>query len=325
MRAAIEVVRPAADAKQVTIDPRIDDGIGPMRADPGRLQQIAWNLLANAVKFTPKGGRVEVLLSLGADSLRLRVIDSGEGIDPDFLPHVFERFRQADGSGTRSQGGLGLGLAIAKHLVELHDGTVTAHSAGIGRGATFTVTLPIPPAAEGDSRGSWVPNRPTPLYPMLDGVRVLVVDDEPEVLEMIVLILRGRRAIVGVATSAAEALRAAELEPPDVLVADIRLSCQDGCSLPQKLRALASSDRSALGGEPPSLRRQVPALALTGSLQPGAQVSVSKRVTALPPEQDARAAERAGFQRHLAKPFMPPRLVDEVWQLYEATAGRFTS
>jgi len=300
VRAAIEVVRPSADAKQVSIETSIDEDIGVMRADPGRLQQIAWNLLANAVKFTPKGGRVEVRLSLGDDSLRLRVIDSGEGIAPEFLPHVFERFRQADGSGTRSHGGLGLGLAIARHLVELHDGTITAESRGLGRGATFTVTLPIPPSTEGEPRSSWVADRLTPLAARLDGVRIVVVDDEPDALELIAAILRAQGATVTVAASAPEALRAIELSPPDVLVSDIGLPHLDGYALLQKVRAMESPQR-----------RQIPALALT----------------AYAGAHDARMAERAGFQRHLAKPFTPLRLIDEVWLLagLHEVGGRFTS
>ncbi len=288
MRAAIEVVRPSADGKQIAIEAAIDDCLGPMRADPGRLQQIAWNLLANAVKFTPKGGRVEVRLSLVDDGLRLRVIDSGQGISPELLPHVFERFRQGDS--TRSHGGLGLGLAIARHLVELHSGTITAESAGPGRGATFTVTLPMPPTLEGDPSVAEL----TPMLPQLDKLRVLVVDDEPDTLELIAGILRGQGASVVVAASAQEALRAVELALPDVLIADLGLPQQGGHALLQRVRALAAEQR-----------RQVPALALT------------TRRGAL----DAKVAEHAGFQRSLAKPFTPIPLIDEVWQLAGLRAG----
>ncbi len=291
VRAAVDVVRPAAEARRIRIEAAIDDATGTLGADPDRLQQIAWNLLSNAIKFTPAGGSVEVRLDRHLDGVRLRVIDHGVGIDAGFLPHVFERFRQADASSTRSQGGLGLGLAIVKHLVELHQGTITAESAGVGQGATFTVTLPasLPSAAlpvGGDER--------TPTTQRLDGVRVVLVDDEPDTREVLASILRGQGATVTTATCAREALRAVERDLPHVLVSDIGLPEVDGYALLQQVRALAG-ERA----------RGVAALALTAHAG----------------QQAARAAELAGFQKHLAKPVLPGRLIDEVSRLAALGAG----
>ena len=189
VRAAIDAVRPAAEAKHLLVEAVVDDAIGPLRADGARLQQVAWNLLSNAVKFTPAGGRIEVRLHRVPSGIRLRVSDSGEGIAPAFLPHVFERFRQADGGEARSRGGLGLGLAILKHLVELHEGTVTAWSAGLGQGATFTVTFPLPPGNGDDPGDLRHTDRPIPGALRLAGLRVVVVDDEPDVRELIACLL----------------------------------------------------------------------------------------------------------------------------------------
>jgi signal transduction histidine kinase/ActR/RegA family two-component response regulator len=291
VRAALDVVRPSAEDKRVLIEASIADGVGTIAADPDRLQQIAWNLLSNAVKFTPKGGRIEVRLERLGAGVCLRVIDSGEGIAPEFLPHVFERFRQADGSGPRSRAGLGLGLAIVKHLVDLHEGTIVAESGGVGRGATFTVTLPAAPLS------GVVPVSPpahdllTPPPLRLDGLRVVIVDDEPDARELVGAILEQQGAIVTVATSAADALRAVEHDRPHVFVSDIGMPDEDGYALLRKIRARTAARE-----------RPVPALALT----------------AYAGEQHAQMAAQAGFQRHMVKPVVPAQLIDAVARL----AGR---
>jgi signal transduction histidine kinase/CheY-like chemotaxis protein len=292
VRAAIDVVRPLADAKGIVIEAALEDA-GTLAADPQRLQQIVWNLLSNAVKFSPQASRIEVRLtrvSRDGGGVELRVIDSGSGIEPDFLPHVFERFRQADGSSTRSSGGLGLGLAIVKHLVELHEGTITAESGGAGRGSTFTVTLPFRPRIAGRLGTAWVADPATPWRQRLDGVRVVIVDDEPDARDLIATILRDQGAHVTVAASALEAVAAVKLERPDVFVSDIGMPDEDGYALLEKVRALTADPHP------------LPALALT------AYAGV----------EDARMAVLAGFQRHLAKPVAPAQLIDAVARL----AGR---
>ncbi len=291
VRAAVDVVRPAAEAKRVVVEATVGDAIGSVRADAGRLQQIAWNLLSNAVKFTPAGGRVEVRLDRVPAGARLRVIDTGEGITADFLPHVFERFRQAQSTSTRSRGGLGLGLAIVKHLVELHEGTITAESDGPGAGSRFTVVIPGTGDAVVDAGAAELPASVRGGPRRLDGLRVAVVDDEPDTRELVATVLRAQGAIVLEAASAQEALQAVERDPPDVLVSDIGMPNEDGYALVKKVRAWASLHQ-----------RDVPALALT------AYAGV----------HDARMAELAGFQRHLPKPVVPARLVGEVARL----AGR---
>jgi signal transduction histidine kinase/ActR/RegA family two-component response regulator len=281
IESAIEAVRPAADAKRIRLLRHLDPATGAVAGDPGRLQQVVWNLLANAVKFTPPGGQVEVWLTRTATGAEIRVRDSGAGIDPEFLPHVFERFRQVDGSASRKQGGLGLGLAIVRHLVELHGGTVRAESGGIEKGATFLVDLPRADPAR-DETGEVAVWRPaigtppeTPLPPDLDGVRVLVVDDEPDAREVIGRILGDCRAEVMAVSSAAEALSALACFKPHVLVSDIGMPEQDGYALIQEVRQLPAES----GGT-------VPAVALTAFAR----------------AEDRRRALRAGYQRHAAKP-----------------------
>ena len=296
LRAAIDVVRPAAELRSVVLDATIDDEVGMVAADPDRLQQIAWNLLSNAVKFTPRGGRVEVLLDRGDAGVRLRVIDTGAGITAAFLPHIFERFRQADSSHTRGHGGLGLGLAIVKHLVELQQGTIFAESEGRGRGAKFTVTLPACAPEASDLVGYLLTDPETPMIARLEGVRVLIVDDERDAREMITAILEEHGASVTAVASAQEAIAALDRALPDVLVADIGMPDEDGYVLLRKARARGTSARE----------RQIPALALT----------------AYAGAHDVRTAERAGFQMHLAKPVVPGLLIDAVARL---AAGRPTT
>jgi signal transduction histidine kinase len=281
--AALEVIRPAAATAGVALEAALGGDVGRITADPDRLQQIALNLLSNAVKFTPRGGRIEVRLDGRADAVELRVSDTGKGIAAGFLPHVFERFRQADAGNARSHGGLGLGLSIVRHLVELHHGSITAESGGAGLGATFTVTLPRPVLEPDDvSKG----DRATPDLLRLDGVRVVVVDDNPDARELVATVLRGQGAVTVVASSAAEAFAAVVEARPDVLVSDIGMPDEDGYALLRRVRAVAS----------------LPALALT----------------AYAGLDDARQAEVAGFDRHLAKPIAPALLVDAVARL----AGR---
>jgi len=287
--AALEVIRPAADAKGLDLSSALEAG-AVVSGDPDRLQQVVWNLVSNAVKFTPTGGRVEVALRRRRTSVRLVVSDSGRGIDPDLLPHVFERFWQADSSPTRHHGGLGLGLAIVRHLVELHGGSVRAESGGTGRGSTFTVRLP---AREETSADGPCPPRDSDLGPRaetrLDGLRVLVVDDEADTRELTAAMLAQAGATVTVAGGAAEALAALELAVPDVLVSDIGMPGEDGHALLRRVRASTRLCR-------------LPALALTAYASP----------------EDARQAVRAGFHTHLPKPAEPAMLTAVVASL----AGR---
>ncbi len=278
---AIDSVRPSASAKGVSLNVGIDpESQILVTGDADRLQQVAWNLLSNAVKFTPEGGRVTVDVRASHSQAEIIVTDSGEGIDPAFLPHVFERFRQADSSPSRVHGGLGLGLSIVKHLVEAHGGTVLAESGGKGQGAMFVVRLPIRSVAQ---RGA--PVRTPRGGSELRGVRAMVVDDELDARELVRFILEGEGARVTTAESAGVALRLFEPRSFDVLVADIGMPEEDGYSLIRAIRRLP-----AAGG------RAIPAVAVT------AYVSVWEREEAL----------RAGYDRHLSKPIEPRQLIAAV-------------
>jgi len=248
---ALESVRPAAEARKLDLVKRVDGPIRTLRADARRLQQVIWNLLSNAVRFTPAGGRIEISLREVDDQSEIRVTDTGVGIHPDFVPHVFERFRQADSSITRGHGGRGLGVAIVRHLVELHGGTVDAESAGEGRGAAFTVRLPIrtdvPAIAQKlDSTGRLDPPR------SLRGRRVLVVDDDPDAREVLRAMLEDAGATVATTASAIETRAIMGHLRPDLLIADIGMPNEDGYSLIRSVRALESD-----------LTGHVPAIALT--------------------------------------------------------------
>ena len=304
---ALDSVRPAAEAKGISVVPVLDAHAGPVAGDGGRLQQVAWNLLSNAIKFTPRGGRVDVWLrSTGADA-ELTVSDSGTGIRPEFLPHVFDRLRQGDASSTRRHGGLGLGLAIVRHLVELHGGTVSADSRGEGRGSTFTVRLPRTPVPHGEGAACGSPEAPehrsdeAPRAPtrremrIVEGVRVLVVDDEPDAREVIRIGLEQRGATVKTAASVEEALAAlARHGPPDVLLSDIGMPDEDGYALIRKVRQLPESD----GGT-------IPAVALTAYAR----------------AEDRDRALAAGFQAHLPKPVEPAKLAEAVAEVLGAATG----
>jgi len=291
IESAVTTIRPAAEAKGIELRCRVDR-VEPMVGDPGRLQQVVWNLLSNATKFTPPGGRIEVRVERRDANVDVRVSDTGAGISPDFLPHVFERFRQADSTTTRVHGGLGLGLAIVRHLVELHGGTVEARSAGLGKGATFTVCLPIrPPTRAAVPRHSAPATVTVPaitkVHPVLAGVEVLVVDDEPDARELVAAVLRQHGATIRTADSAQAALDALREARPAVLVADIAMPGEDGHSLIRRIR---------------EARLGVPAVALTAYARP----------------EDRRRALDAGFEMHLSKPVEPDELVDAVADL----AGR---
>ncbi|WP_309896004.1 ATP-binding protein [Archangium sp.] len=294
VQAAVEVVRPHAEQKNVSVALEVDvggNGTAMLVGDPGRLQQVCWNLLVNAVKFTPQGGRVVVRVDRSEQELRVRVTDTGKGIRAESLPHLFERFWQADGSATREHGGLGLGLAIVHHLVGLHGGGVRAESGGEGKGSTFIVTLPVP-AVLPEAQTEALPGA-EPAVPLvkLDGVSVLLVEDAPDARELIALMLRERGAQVSTASNAGEAMERLKTELPDVLVSDIGLPGEDGHALLRRVRAWAEA------------RDQwVPAIALT----------------AYASAEDARRAYRAGFQVHLSKPLESATLIEAVARL----AGR---
>ena len=289
VESAVEAVRPAASAKQIRLQTSLDPHPGTVLGDPDRLQQVVWNLLSNSVKFTPREGQVHLRLARRDGHAEIVVSDTGQGMAPDVVPHMFERFRQADSSTTRAHGGLGLGLALVKHLVELHGGSVLAHSAGPGEGATFTVRLPTnvhvvetPPPSDGHRAASAAavdsiaPNR------SLKAVRVLLVDDDVDTLELFTQILADVGAEILSATSAADAMVQFEQRPPDVLVCDIEMPGEDGYALVRRVRGLPAED----GGT-------VPAVA----------------VTAYGRTEDRLRLLGAGYDRYVAKPVEPHELI----------------
>jgi PAS domain S-box-containing protein len=299
VEAAVDAVRPTAQAKDIRLQMLLDPQAGPVSGDPDRLQQVIWNLLSNALKFTPKEGRVQVRLERINSHVEITVTDNGQGISPEFLPHVFDRFRQADASHTRSVGGLGLGLAIVRQLVELHGGTVQAQSPGIGEGSTFVVSLPLAAVHKAETNRATDRERVHPSSgrgvsldcpPALNGLKVLVVDDEPDARELITTVLEQCQAVVTVASSASEALEALARVQPDVLVSDIGMPGEDGYSLIEKVRQL-----------PPQQGGRIPAVALT------AYARAEDRIKAL----------AAGFQMHAPKPVEPAELAAIVASLAE--------
>jgi NO-binding membrane sensor protein with MHYT domain/CheY-like chemotaxis protein/two-component sensor histidine kinase len=297
--AALETVGPAAQAKDIELDKLLAPDAGLITGDPNRLQQVMWNLLSNAVKFTPAGGRVDVSLERSGGEIAIRVRDSGMGINPDFLPFVFDRFRQADASTTRRHGGLGLGLSIARQLVELQGGTIEVDSAGAGQGATFTLRFPVrragtplPEPASGSAEAAgFLPAAFVPAN--LAGITVLVVDDAPDTLELTRKVLAGCGAATMGANSADAALAVLEHERPDVLVSDIGMPEVDGFELVRRLRRRGSTG----GGD-------IPAIALTAFTR----------------QQDRDEALRAGFTAYLAKPVAPAELAATVASLADQRA-----
>jgi CheY-like chemotaxis protein len=293
IEAAIETVRPAAQAKEISLQSVLDPSAGPVAGDFDRLQQVVWNLLSNAIKFTPKQGCTQVRLERVNSHVEIIITDTGKGIDSEFVPYVFERFRQADSSSTRVYSGLGLGLAIVRQLVELHGGTVRAESEGEGKGATFTVKLPlIPIRVERHPSERVHPTVdlgvPFDNPPALKGVRVLLVDDEADSREFLVAALEECEAKVFGVASASSALEAVSQFKPDVLVSDIGMPLEDGYSLIRKLRQLSAEQ----GGE-------IPAIALTAYAR----------------AEDRMKAIAAGFQMHISKPVEPAELVTVVASL----------
>ncbi len=287
--ATLDTLRPASEARSIQIHAVIDSHAGPVVGDPNRLSQIVANLLSNAVKFTPKGGRIQVHLERVSSIIRLTVTDNGTGISPEFLPFVFDRFRQADQAITRQHGGLGLGLSIVKHLVELHGGTIAAHSEGVGKGATFIVTIPLAAvhsAAE--------PAKPETAGPdasrELEGLRVLVVDDDFDARELIAEILSNAGVEVRMAGNAEAAMREMEAFAPHILVCDIGMPDEDGYSLMQRIRALPA--------------------------ERGGRVRAAA-VTAYTRGDDRRRALAVGFNLHLSKPVDPSELIVSVARLAE--------
>jgi len=294
IEAAIEVIRPASDAKQIRLQSFLDPDAGPIAGDPDRLQQVFWNLLSNAVKFTPKGGRVQVRLQRINSHIEAIVNDSGAGIDPNLLPFIFDRFKQGDSSSSREHGGLGLGLAIVRHLVELHGGIVTARSDGLDKGAEFTIHLPILISTTTAVQGDEARVHPTlggdssNALPSLAGLRILVVDDEPEAREIVSAILGEAGAEVATAANARQALDLVIRWKPNVLISDIGMPNEDGYELIRKIRALSPEN----GG-------QIPAVALTAFAR----------------TQDRLKVLSAGYQMHVPKPVEPVELATVVASL----------
>lgn len=294
IQASVDSVRPSAETKGLQLRVLIDPLAGPVTGDPSRLQQVVWNLVSNSIKFTPAGGKIEVRLERVDSHVEIAVVDTGEGIDPAFLPHVFERFRQADASTTRNHGGLGLGLSIVKQLIEMHGGTIRAKSPGIGKGATFIVLLPVRVTQEVDGkavsgRHPAASERPTDFCQdvSLRGLNVLVVDDEPDARGLVKRVLEDCDAQVVTAASTSEAIEAIRAQSFDVIVSDIGMPNQDGYEFLLAARQLGV---------------KAPAIALTAFAR----------------AQDRLRSLHAGYQHHLSKPIEPAELV----AIVASTVGR---
>ena len=292
---AINSLMPAATAKAITVKCRLDDGLQVL-GDRDRLQQVVWNLVSNAFKFTPKGGTVTIVLTHENDDVHIEVADTGIGIAPEFLPYVFDRFRQADSSMSRRHNGLGLGMAIVRHLVELHGGTVSVESAGEGQGTTFRLRLPkhvgqVP--AESNATGRELPTEvPIDELEMLSGLHVLIVEDDPDSRNVLALLLQKLGALVEAVASAKEAVERVTHRRPDVLVSDIGMPDEDGYSLIRRLRQMPT-------------KAKLPAIALTAYAR----------------QQDADAALGAGYDQHLSKPVAPADLVRAIKAVTEVPTG----
>ncbi|MBA2493821.1 MAG: CHASE3 domain-containing protein [Acidobacteria bacterium] len=292
VESALETVRPAAEAKGITLEVKDEGDVSHISGDPNRLQQVIWNLLSNAIKFTPNDGRVTLEIERCDDFVEIRIKDTGVGIKEEFLPHVFERFRQADASGIRKFGGLGLGLAIVRHITEMHGGTVNVFSEGEGKGSTFIVKLPLITSPNEDeseaelARKSLISENTPEIS--LDGLLILVVDDEEDTRQLLVQSLTFHGATVISANSAKEALSEIEKKNPDVLVSDIGMPDEDGYSLIRKVRAL-----------PDERQRNIPAIALTAFTR----------------SQDRMRALASGYQNHVSKPVEPDELATVIASL----------
>lgn len=291
-QAAIDTVQPSLDSKEITLNTTFDAPLKRIKGDADRLQQIFWNLLSNAIKFTPNKGKIDVHISGGESEIKVTVSDSGQGIKAEFLPHVFERFRQADNSYTRQFGGLGLGLAIVRHLVELHGGTIVVESAGENCGAAFTVRFPcIESDFEVENRSGATSSSPGHKIEIPQGIRILLVEDDDDSREMLRVIFEQNDMEITGVSSVAEALEAIQTIKPDVLISDIGLPNEDGYDLIGKIRQL-----------PPEQGGATPAIALTG------YVSL----------QDRNHAVRVGYQEHLPKPVD----IDKLFELVVELANR---
>jgi signal transduction histidine kinase len=295
INAAIDSVQLAIDSRELHLEVTLDPSARRTVGDANRLQQIVWNLLANAIKFTPSGGHIEVKVERAASNLQLSVSDTGQGIGASFLPFIFDRFRQADGTTTRQHGGLGLGLAIVRQLVELHGGTIKADSAGDGKGSTFIVKLPLAPQGTSRRKNATGPLRAKDIaeghftsLPSLDAVKVLLVDDDPDTLHFLRVMLGESKAIVQTASSVTEALEILEWYQPHVLVSDLAMPGEDGYSLVAKVRAL---------------KPEIPAVALTS------YVRVEDRARAL----------SVGFNMFVPKPIQPGELINAIASLAETS------
>jgi PAS domain S-box-containing protein len=300
IEAATESIRPAAQAKGINLEQILDPNAGPVAADPGRFQQIVWNLLSNAIKFTPKGGRIQVQLARVNSHVELSVADNGQGIAPQFMPYLFDRFRQADPSTTRRHGGLGIGLAITKQLVDLHGGEISAHSDGEGHGASFRVTLPLYVLRGDLDKGDGEFTRTTTAIDAitssrmrLEGLKILVVDDEQDARDLIKRMLEGCNASVITAGSAAEAMPILQSQKPDVLVSDIGMPEIDGYEFVKQVRSM-----------PPEEGGKTPAIALTAFAR----------------SEDRTRALMAGYQVHVSKPVEASELLATVASVAGRTA-----
>ncbi len=286
---SVESIGPTAEAKGVTIVTDLGSTPVYIWADHDRMQQVFWNLLSNAVKFTSSGGRVEVRMQTEGTDVRVDVVDTGNGISAAFLPHVFERFRQADGSSTRTHGGLGLGLSIGRHLVELHGGRMMAASAGEGQGSTFSVFLPTREAEQRAPAPVAPERRPRPRTLDLEGTHVLIVDDEPDARELLRVMLASTSARISEAESATDALRIYSEDRPDIILADVAMPGQDGYALIRMIRAMA-------GGEGGHVR--------------------AVAVSAYARREDRQRALKAGFNDHVSKPVKPDDLYDAIERVW---------
>ena len=301
VESVLETVRPLAESKSVQLEKNLNPSAQTVSVDPERLRQVIWNLFSNAIKFTPEGGQVEVRLervervsptnSQSQAYAQLQVIDTGIGITPDFLPHVFDRFRQADSTTARSYSGLGLGLAIARHLIDLHQGEIYAYSEGEGQGATFTIYLPLVTAPISETPSSFAAISPSDSLPLLNSAQVLVVEDNTDTRDFITMILEEAGAVVEAVASAKEAIALLEEFHPHLLISDIGLPEEDGYQFMHKLRGLEEK-----------AGRQIPAIALTAYAR----------------HEDAMKVLDAGFQMHLAKPIGPAELVKAAAKLIQS-------